>query len=154
MSHGCKGVRRVGAATAAAFLVASLFTMSAPAEGDLSLEAAKTAAAKGDTAMLIKYAEGLRSGWSSSLLYIEAMSLVDPRIPYSPAEAEREPLRKHIRCVQKLTSADLVAKALSMNPSQPDMTPKVDTFSQALGIAISHLCPPPSLEIKRQQPQK
>jgi hypothetical protein len=137
---------------ATALLLASVFSMSSRAE-DLSLEAAKTAAAKGDTAMLVRYAEAVRYGWTNGLLYIDAMTLVDPRT-YSPATTEKEPLRKHIRCVQRLTSADLVAKALSLNPSQPDMSSKVDTFSLALGITISRLCPPPSLVIKSGQPQK
>jgi hypothetical protein len=143
---------RATLAAALVFLVAIVFATLAPAE-ELSLEAAKAAAAKGDTAMLIRYADAMRNGWAWGLLYIEAMELVDART-YSKANAEKKPLRKYIRCVQALRPEEIVPKALNIDAAKLDLNSPVETFYAAVGFTIGKLCPAPSLEIKSQQPQK
>jgi hypothetical protein len=141
---------KVSATAFGVAFAASVFTMATPAD-ELSLDAAKTSAARGDMAALVSYAEALRDGWAWGLLYVEGMRLVDLRTQYSQAAEEKEPLMKHIRCVQGLSSQDLVTKALKMNPSTPGASSKVDTFHAAVGTTISTLCPSPSLEIQSAQ---
>jgi hypothetical protein len=122
---------------------AALAATETPA-GELSLDAARASAAKGDTANLVSYAGALRDGWFWAIGMIDGNQLVDPRTP-SEATAEKEPLRLQMRCVQKLKPKDLVTKALNTDPSS-----KIDTFSQALTSTIADLCPAPSLEIKSE----
>jgi hypothetical protein len=136
-------------ATAMVFLVASVFTTATPAV-ELSLDAARASAAKGDTAVLASYAAALRDGWFWGIGMIAGNQLVDPRT-YSADAAEKEPLMQQMRCVQKLKPQDLVTKALNMNPSRPDLPSKVDTFSRALTLTIADLCPSPSLEINKSE---
>jgi hypothetical protein len=129
-----------------AFIASIVLAGSTVAHADvLSLDAARAMAEKGDMATLMQDAEILRFGWVSAIVREDIMQLVDTRAPPAQYNSDKNPLTRHSKCVARTDLRDLVTRALAADQSKSD--PLANTFPGALSIAISNLCPFPSLEI-------